>query len=79
MLAAGRITEDEGAAVRAAAGTGDLDAVLAGIRRRHALERVGEEVRRGRLSQAEAVGVAAAIERGEDPGPALRRRRRHGA
>jgi hypothetical protein len=79
MLAAGRITTEEAARVRAASEAGeDVERVVGGIRRRHATEWVAAAVEQGRLSEQEAAEVLGAVERGDDPrdNRRLRQRRR---
>jgi hypothetical protein len=76
MLAAGRITEDEADRVREAAGSGDLHAVVADIRLRHAQRWVDAAVADGRMTQAEADRTLERLARGEHPRPPRSGRRR---
>jgi hypothetical protein len=77
MLAAGRITEDEAARVRAAAETGMIDDVVREIQVRHAREWLAAAVAEGRVSERDAAEALDRLERGDDPDAirALRRRR----
>jgi hypothetical protein len=76
MLAAGRITEDEAARVRAAE-TGTIDDVVREIQLRHAREWRAAAVAEGRVSERDAAEALDRLERGDDPDAirALRRRR----
>jgi hypothetical protein len=78
MLAAGRVTAEDAARVRAAADGDDLGAVVAEIRRRHAAEWVARMVEAGRIEPSEANVMRHRLERGEDPHSLLRSRGRHG-
>jgi hypothetical protein len=78
MLAAGRITADEAERVRAAPNTGDLDAVVDEIRRRHAAEWAAAAVANGRITDEEASEILAALERGDDVQSIRRLRNRGG-
>ena len=54
MVAAGRITPEEAARLRASAGTPEFDAVMGTIRARHAQAHTDAAVAAGRMSQEEA-------------------------
>ena len=78
LLAAGRITADEAAAIRRAVEAGDdLETAVRAVRLRHAREWVTTAVAQGRLTQADADEALARLEAGEDPSVLrdLRRRR----
>ncbi|MFN2608770.1 MAG: hypothetical protein ABR511_12915 [Acidimicrobiales bacterium] len=75
MVAAGRVTEAEAAAVRAADAAGDAEPAIRRIQARHATEWINAAVDKGRLSRVEADEALARLDRGEDP--ALLRGLRH--
>jgi hypothetical protein len=74
MLAAGRVTAEDAARVRAAADGDDLGAVVAEIRRRHAAEWLERMVKAGRIELREAEVMRRRLKRGEDPHSVLRSR-----
>jgi polyhydroxyalkanoate synthesis regulator phasin len=65
MVAAGRITPDEAAQLRAAEGTAAFEEVVAGIRARHAQEHTDPAVEAGTMSQEEADGLLERVRDGE--------------
>lgn len=67
MLAAGRITAEEAARVRAAEDGAELESALMAIRLRHARERLRSAVDSGRMSQGEADLFLERVAQGEDP------------
>ena len=67
MVQAGRITEDEAARLRAAAGTSEFDRVMGEIRARHASSRLEAAVRSGEMTEDEATHHLERIEQGEHP------------
>jgi hypothetical protein len=75
MVAKGRITEVEAAAVRAADTPAAFDAAVASIRTRHAAPHLDAAVEDGSLTESEAAGYRARLARGEHP-RGLRRHRR---
>jgi hypothetical protein len=66
MVAAGRVTPDEAARVRAANSEHERAAALRSIRERHATERVRTAVDEGRLEPAEADDIVQRLRAGED-------------
>ncbi|HEX4434946.1 MAG TPA: hypothetical protein VH012_08945 [Acidimicrobiales bacterium] len=77
MVAAGRITTQEASRLRAAAGTAEFDAVLAGIRARHARAHTDAAVAAGTMSPDDAESSLARVRAGEHSGE-LRRHIRKG-
>ena|SRR5215472_6758597 len=67
MVELGRVTQDEADRLRAATEPAEVEAVVREIRDRHAGERLRAAVERGRLTGAEADGLAARLRAGEDP------------
>ncbi len=67
MVAAGRITDEEAAQLRAAEGTPEFDAVVGAIRARHAGAHMEAAVAEGDMNQAEADGYLARLRSGEHP------------
>jgi hypothetical protein len=67
MVASGRVTEQEAAALRAASGPGQFDDVLRQIRLRHASTRLGSAVEDGSMSREEADGFLVRLKNGEHP------------
>jgi polyhydroxyalkanoate synthesis regulator phasin len=67
MVAAGRLTDDEAARLRAAEGSGAFDAVVAEIRLRHARAHMDAAVADGEMTRQEADGYATLIGHGEHP------------
>lgn len=67
MVAAGRITDEEAARLRAAAESGDLDAEVGRIRRGHVHAKVEAAVEEGSLTAAEAEKVLEQVENGAHP------------
>jgi hypothetical protein len=65
MVAAGRITPDEAARVRATAGTAEFHAALGAIRARHAQIHAVDGVAAGRLSREEADAALHRVRDGE--------------
>lgn len=80
MLAAGRITEEEAARVRAEAteGGGGAGASVIAIRLRHAREWLERQVAGGHMTQEEADEALDRLGRGEDPS-VIRQVRRRGS
>jgi hypothetical protein len=72
MVRAGRISEEDGDRLRAAATSGDLDEAIADVRRKHAGARVAQAVESGRISPEDGAVLLERIERGEDPAEVLR-------
>jgi len=67
LVAAGRITADDAARIRAAADGGDLEGELRRIRLAHVRARLDAAVLDGRMSDGEAAEVIARVEADEDP------------
>jgi hypothetical protein len=67
MVAAGRITDEEAARLRAAADSGTLHAEAQRIQRRHAKARLEAAVADGRMTPGEAAALVARLDSGEDP------------
>jgi len=67
MVATGRVTQQEAAGLRAAAGPGEFDDMVQGIRVRHATARLGAAVEEGSMSQADADGLLVRLKNGEHP------------
>ena len=67
MVAAGRLTEEEGARLRAAARSGGLDKEVRRIRVRHAKARLESAVESGRVSKEQAQRVLERLDEGADP------------
>jgi hypothetical protein len=65
MVAAGRVTSEEAARVRATAGTPEFHAALGAIRARHAQVHTDDGVAAGRLSREEADTALHRIRDGE--------------
>ncbi len=65
MVAAGRVTPEEAARVRATAGTPDFNAALGAIRARHARVHTDDGVAAGRLSREEADAALHRVRDGE--------------
>jgi polyhydroxyalkanoate synthesis regulator phasin len=65
MVAAGRVTAEEAARLRATAGTSGFDEALASIRARHAQAHTDRAVEAGRLTEEEADGYLARVRDGE--------------
>jgi len=65
MVAAGRVTEEEAARLRACEGTDEFGPALAAIRTRHAKVHSDAAVRDGRLTQEEADDALARVHAGE--------------
>jgi hypothetical protein len=77
MVAAGRITPEEAAALRAAEGTPDFDAATGAIRARHAGKHMEGAITSGEMSKAEASGYLERLRRGEHPEGLRARLRKH--
>ncbi len=75
MLAAGRVTQEDAARLRAAAELGGLDEALDEIRVGHARARIAQDVSRGVLTSEEAEVLIERLDKGEDPRSVLRLRR----
>jgi polyhydroxyalkanoate synthesis regulator phasin len=71
MVAAGRITPEEAARLRASAGGPEFDAVMGTIRTRHARPHTDAAVAAGRMSTEEADALLDRVRAG-DHSPALR-------
>ena len=67
LLAAGRITTEEAARVRAADDPAELDLFIRAIQRRHATEWVDRQVATGRLDPEAADAMRRRLAAGEDP------------
>jgi polyhydroxyalkanoate synthesis regulator phasin len=65
MVANGRVTPEEAARLRAAAGTDGFDEVVAGIRARHAQAHTDPAVAEGRMSQQDADDALRRVREGE--------------
>lgn len=65
MVRSGRLTAEEAARLRAAAGTGETEQVIRSIRARHAGMRLDAAVGAGAMSQAEADGLLERVHGGE--------------
>jgi hypothetical protein len=65
MVASGRITPEEAARLRAAAGTSDFDSAMGEIRGRHARVHADAAVAAGRLSREEADATLDRVRDGE--------------
>ncbi len=72
MVASGRITPDEAAQLRAAAGTAEFDAAMASIRARHAQAHTDAAVAAGTMSPEDAASSLERV-RGGDHSADLRR------
>jgi polyhydroxyalkanoate synthesis regulator phasin len=68
MVASGRITPEEAARIRAAAGTTEFDTVMGDIRVRHAQVHTDAAVKAGRMSQQEADASLDRVRNGEHAG-----------
>jgi polyhydroxyalkanoate synthesis regulator phasin len=77
MVAAGRITDEEAARLRATAGTPEFDAAMAAVRARHARAHTDAAVAEGRISTEEAEALLDRVRAGEHSA-ALRSRIRDG-
>jgi hypothetical protein len=77
MVASGRITDEEAAALRAAEGTPEFDAVVGVVRARHAGAHLEAAVAEGDMSQEEADGYLARLRGGEHPKGLRARLRMH--
>jgi hypothetical protein len=77
MVAAGRVTEDEAARLRAAQGTGDMDSVMGEIRARHAAPQLESAVLAGEMTREEADHQLELLEKGEHPKGLRARLRAH--
>ena len=67
MMAAGRLTEEEGARLRAAAHSGALGGELQNIRLRHAKARIARDASSGRVSEDETELLLQRLNDGADP------------
>jgi len=65
MTASGRITPEEAAGLRAAAGTEEFDVVMGAIRARHARVHTDAAVADGRMSQGDAETALDRVRDGE--------------
>jgi CRISPR/Cas system-associated endoribonuclease Cas2 len=67
IVAAGRLTEEEGARLHAAAHSGGLDEELRKVRLRHAKARLQRSVESGRVSEDDAQRILERLNAGDDP------------
>lgn len=67
MVASGRITEDEAAALRAAAGTEEFERAIGTVQARHAGEHMERAVAAGDMTFEEAADYGDRLRRGEHP------------
>jgi len=77
MVAAGRMTEQEAARLRATAGTPEFETTLAGVRTRHAAVQVDAAISAGEMSQEEADAYLDRLRSGEHPKGLRARLARH--
>jgi hypothetical protein len=66
MVAAGRLTDDEAARLRAAKSAVEREDLARAIQVRHARRRIDEAVENGRLTEAEAKDYVDRLDSGED-------------
>jgi polyhydroxyalkanoate synthesis regulator phasin len=67
MVAAGRITGEEAANLRAAANPDEFDRAMGAIRARHAGAHIDSAVARGEMTEAEATAALAELRSGGHP------------
>jgi polyhydroxyalkanoate synthesis regulator phasin len=67
MIASGRITEEEAAALRAAEGTEDFDRAVGTIQARHAESHMNQAVAAGDMTQDEADAYSERLRQGDHP------------
>lgn len=67
MVASGRVTEEEAAALRAAAGTAEFEQAIGAVQARHAGEHMDSAIAAGEMTQAEADASLDQLRRGEHP------------
>ena len=65
MVASGRVTREEADQLRAAAGTTEFDAVMAGIRSRHAQAHTDAAVVAGTMSPEDAAAALQRVRQGD--------------
>lgn len=67
MVATGRVTEDEAAALRATSNTEEFERAMGAIRARHASEHMQSAITAGEMTPKEADGYLDELRRGEHP------------
>jgi hypothetical protein len=67
MIASGQATEDEAAALRAAAGTDEFERAVGAIQARHAGEHMDRAVAAGDMTSEEASVYTERLQRGDHP------------
>jgi len=67
LVETGRVTEAEAARLRAASGPAEFERVVAGLRERHAGEKLSAAVTGGHMTQEEADASMERLKRGEHP------------
>jgi polyhydroxyalkanoate synthesis regulator phasin len=67
MVASGRVTKDEAAAIRTAAGTDEFERAVGAIQARHAGENMDRAVAAGDMTPEEAAAYTERLQKGDHP------------